>query len=838
MHSRTSVFPLKPEEFNDEGVKRSQKAFMDVLSSKWKERMNHPEIADLVESSDIADPIRYEDDEEVQAEALPEVDDLWDEAFDRYISAKVMLPIGDQMRYGTVIRRKRDSEGNLIGHSQSNPILDTALYEVEFDDGVVEAYHANVIAEHIFEQIDEDGFTKRYLDEIIDHVADASAIRKQDGFYRVGGTTRKKRTTRGWKLLVRWKDGTTDWQHLKDVKESNPLELAEYVVSNSLQTEPAFAWWAPFVLRQRGRVVKALKKRYFRTTHKFGIELPKTTQEALDIDRRDGNTFWQDAIKKELKATMPAFEFIEDDTVNLVGYTEISGHMVFDVKMDFTRKARFVANPHGKGNAKTIREARINTYASVVTRESVRLVFLLAALNDLDLLAADVKNAYLNAPCRERVWFRAGPEFGSREGQRVKVVMALYGLFGSGAAWRKTMADVLEHSLGFHPCRADPDVWYRPATRANRSRYYEYVVVYTDDILAISTNPRNILTQLDQHFMLKPESIQEPEIYLGANITKNLLDDDPSRIRWGMSADKYVAEAIKTVERWLEARGLALKTRGLSRVLPHKYAPELDVSPFCSDEDASTYLQFIGILRWAVELARIDICTDVSRMASFQASPRQGHLDALCHIFAYLKKHPKCNLILDSSRGPSLPAPQVDWKDFYEVEPEELPPGAPEPLGEAVQLTCFVDASFAPDLVSFRSRTGVMLYVNRGLINFLSRRQNSIETSTFGAEYMALKTGLEMTIGLRYKLAMMGVPIDGPARIRCDNQSVVSNTQNPASQLKKKSNAVAYHFCRECCARGIAFVDFEPTDTNLADLMTKTLDGPRRTMLCNYGGIW
>ena len=219
---------------------------------------------------------------------------------------------------------KRDSEGKLIGHSRPNPILYTALYEVEFDDGTVEAYHANIVAEHIFEQVDDQGFTKRYIDEIIDHKSDQTAIQKEHGYYNVGGTTRRKRTTRGWRLLVRWKDGTTSWGHLKDVKNSNPLELAEYAVANSISIEPAFAWWVPYMLRQRTRVIKALKKRYFRTTHKFGIELPKTVKEAFDIDDKEGNTFWRDAIKREMKAIMPAFEFVEDDTVNLVGFTEIS----------------------------------------------------------------------------------------------------------------------------------------------------------------------------------------------------------------------------------------------------------------------------------------------------------------------------------------------------------------------------------------------------------------------------------------------------------------------------------------------------------------------------------
>jgi hypothetical protein len=98
----------------------------------------------------------------------------------------------------------------------------------------------------------------------------------------------------------------------------------------------------------------------------------------------------------------------------LPGYQQIGCHMIFDIKMDgqFTRKARFVAN----GNETRSIESH-DTYASVVTRESVRIAFLYATLNDLQILGCDVSNAYVNAPCREKIWVNAGPEFGNDEGK-------------------------------------------------------------------------------------------------------------------------------------------------------------------------------------------------------------------------------------------------------------------------------------------------------------------------------------------------------------------------------------------------------------------------------------
>jgi hypothetical protein len=143
--------------------------------------------------------------------------------------------------------------------------------------------------------------------------------------------------------------------------------------------------------------------------------------------------------------------------------------------MDFTRKARLVAGGHMTDTPSAI------TYSSVVSRDSVRIALMIAALNDLDILAADIGNAYLNAETREKVYAIAGPEFGSREGQVVIIRRALYGLKSSGAAWRAHLAETL-HTLEYTSSLADPDVWMRPAIKANGEHYYEYILVYVDDI--------------------------------------------------------------------------------------------------------------------------------------------------------------------------------------------------------------------------------------------------------------------------------------------------------------------------------------------------------------------
>lgn len=327
-------------------------------------------------------------------------------------------------------RRKRDNKGNLTGRAHPSPILDTRVFEVEFSDGHVAEYATNVIAENMFAMVDDEGYETTILKEIIGHKCDASqAVTQQEAWITSHNGNRVPHyTTKGWTLCMLWADHSTSWVPLKDLKISNPIEVAEYAVAHNLSQEPALSWWVSNTLKRRDRMIAATNTRYIKRTHKFGLELPKTVEDALAIDAASGTTYWYDMIQKEMRNNAVAFEFLQDGKSIPIGYTKITLHMVFDIKIDFTRKARLVAGGH-------LTEVPSNlTYSSVVSRESVRIMFLIAVLNDLQVLSADIGNAYLNAPNREKVYATAGKEFGSKAGQTVIIVRALYGLKSAGAA--------------------------------------------------------------------------------------------------------------------------------------------------------------------------------------------------------------------------------------------------------------------------------------------------------------------------------------------------------------------------------------------------------------------
>ena len=207
----------------------------------------------------------------------------------------------------------------------------------------------------------------------------------------------------------------------------------------------------------------------------------------------------------------------------------------------------------------------------------------------MDIIAGDISNTYFHAKTKEKVWFYAGPEFGSREGTKVIIRKALYGLPGSDNAWRFTLANSLRSKLEYVSSLADPDVWMKPQTTRNGEKYYSYILVYTDDILVIHESLEEVMKALQTTCPVKPDSIGPPKIYLGANIQK--IEGKGNNIKcWGLSAERYVREAVRNVKEKVKRDGFTFnKKLSDTKYSPQspfsnvKYRPELDTSMECSE---------------------------------------------------------------------------------------------------------------------------------------------------------------------------------------------------------------------------------------------------------------
>ena len=210
-------------------------------------------------------------------------------------------------------------------------------------------------------------------------------------------------------------------------------------------------------------------------------------------------------------------------------------------------------------------------------------------------------------------------------------------------------------------------------------------------------------------------------------------------------------------------------------------------------------------------------------MARYSSCPRTGHLSHVIRIFGYLKHHPKHRIEFnhDSPNYSGLKLVRHNWAYHYPDAQEDLPDDMPDPVTSEVYITCYVDASHGCDLVTKRSITGILLCINKTPIKWYSKRQNTVESSTYGSELVAARIAVEMIMEYRYRLKMLGMKVTQPSVVFVDNESVVKNTSLPSSPLKKKHNAIAYHKVRECVAAGIVYVAKVKGHCNPADICTK-----------------
>ena len=215
---------------------------------------------------------------------------------------------GDRPEFARVKKRLKDANGRPIGVANENPIMDSIMYEVKYRDGYVAAMASNVIAENLFSQVNQEVNIFLIVDSIIDTRTNGTQILQQDAFVITkSGNKRRKNTTKGWEVCIQWKYGSTIRNKLKYIKDSYPLQMAEYAVENIISEEPAFAWRTKHVMNKRDQIISKTQ-RYWVKTHKYGLRVTKSVKEAFDIDQENVDTLWWDAIMQGMKMFRPAFE--------------------------------------------------------------------------------------------------------------------------------------------------------------------------------------------------------------------------------------------------------------------------------------------------------------------------------------------------------------------------------------------------------------------------------------------------------------------------------------------------------------------------------------------------
>ena len=284
-----------------------------------------------------------------------------------------------------------------------------------------------------------------------------------------------------WNVMLEWENGEVTPEPLSIIGKDDPATCAQHADEQGLLDLPGWKQFRRLAKNRKKllRMVNQAKLKSFRTAprYKYGYEVPRDYAHAVELDKRNGNTLWQDSTVLELDQidSYNAFRDLGKNGKPPEGCKKIRVHLVFDVKHDGCHKSRLVADGH------LTDVPTESVYSGVISPRGLRMMIFLAELNGMETWATDIGNAYLEAETKEKVYIVAGPEFGERQGHVLIIHKALCGLRTSGLRWHEKLSVCLRE-MGFEPCKAEPDIWMR-----RKGDLCEYVGVYVDDLAIVST---------------------------------------------------------------------------------------------------------------------------------------------------------------------------------------------------------------------------------------------------------------------------------------------------------------------------------------------------------------
>ena len=298
---------------------------------------------------------------------------------------------------------------------------------------------------------------------------------------------------------------------------------------------------------------------------------------------------------------------------------------------------------------------------------------------------------------------------------------------------------------------------------------------------------------------------------------------------WGYTRDEdgtLVADPRKYVEKILESyeKMFGEKPKKTRTPLLARDHPESDLSEFCNQDQIKQYQTIVGQLIWLSGLRRFDIAVHVMTMSRFRQQPRLGHLERLKKIIGYLANlpHESLRFRLHEPDYSNLPHKEYDWqRTIYAGAKEEIPHDIPEPKGKNVTTTTYVDANLHHDQVTGKAVTACLHLVNARPSHWHMNRQATVETATFGCEFVAARIATDQIIDLRYTLMYLGAPIRSKSYMFGDNKSVVDSASIPTSTLSKKSTLASYHRVREATGAGYLQFNWKDGKSNPADILSK-----------------
>ena len=510
---------------------------------------------------------------------------------------------------------------------------------------------------------------------------------------------------------------------------------------------------------------------------------PMTHEEAMRAPEAD---LWKEAEKSEYQSLMENKTWIlvpmPKGNVNVVG-----SRWLFKTKRDgngniVKYKARLVAQGFTQEHGIDYDE----THSSVVRFTSVRLIFAIAASQDLIMHTMDVDTAFLNATLQELIYLRQPKGFVQRgpNGEELvcKLEKALYGLKQASRNWNLTINEWLTSDYGMTRSQADACVY----VQINGEQKL-YVTVWVDDLIIAGSDMGTIKDFKDaiaRRFKMKDLGVLTS--VLGMEVTRDSTTGDIK-----LSQVTYLK---KVLERF-----------GLGDCHPVGTPIEGNLTRLEGGKPSHKYMSIVGSLMYASVVCRPDITFAVQALSRHFQSCGPDHLNAAERVLKYLRGTIDKGIIYKSGTS----------------------------AGKAAGLIGYSDSDWGSDTDTRRSTTGYLFTFNRGAISWGSRLQATVALSSSEAEYMALTAATQEAIHLRQLLADLGISISNSTIIYEDNVGCIAMSSNPVFHKRTKHIAIKYHFVRERVESGEVNVKYVPTNQQLADILTKPLSKQKIIFLSN-----
>ncbi|KAA0057482.1 putative mitochondrial protein [Cucumis melo var. makuwa] len=487
------------------------------------------------------------------------------------------------------------------------------------------------------------------------------------------------------------------------------------------------------------------------------------------------NPLWQKAMNDELQALEKTHTW---DYVDLPpGKRPIGCKWIYKIKThsDGTierYKARLVAKGYSQEYGIDYEE----TFAPVARMMSVRSLLAVAAAKQWPLLQIDVKNAFLNGTLSEEVYMKPPPGTSSPPHKVCLLRRALYGLKQAPRAWFATFSSTITQ-LGFTSSPHDTALFTRHTPQG-----IVLLLLYVDDMIITGNDPQAISDlqhYLGQHFEMK--DLGSLNYFLGFEVSRR--------------SDGYLLSQAKYASDLLARSGITNSNTASTPLDPNVHLTPYDGVPL---EEVSLYRQLVGSLIY-LTVTRPDIAYVVHIVSQFMAAPRTIHFTAVLRILRYIKGTLGHGLQFSSQ--------------------------------SSLVLSGYSDADWVGDPTDRRSTTGYCFYLGDSLISWRSKKQSVVSRSSTESEYRALADTTAELLWLRWLLADMGVPQQGPTLLYCDNRSAIQIAHNDVFHERTKHIENDCHFIRHHLLSNTLLLQPVSTTEQPADIFTKALPSTRFNQL-------